>query len=120
MDRKGMRDVPSMQTAHRKKQQDGREQMVTEFARLEHERARLERELQLWTKKKYVTEGMLERVRNELEVVQQNLLLSQSESSTQTPKGIRGRTKAKSSDSEQQHDSETGGETRWREMEIGY
>jgi hypothetical protein len=70
---RGMRDVPTAQTLTQRGQAKGREQAITDLARLEHEKARLERELTVWTTKQVATVKRLEQVRGQLEVLQQQL-----------------------------------------------
>lgn len=47
--RKSMRDLPSLSGAYRRTKPTTREQASTELARMEHEKARLEHELGIWT-----------------------------------------------------------------------
>lgn len=69
---RGMRDVPTAQTMT-KRSKTGREQAITDLARLEHEKARLERELSVWTTKQAATDRRLEQVRSELAQLQLQL-----------------------------------------------
>ena len=121
MEHRGMRDVPTMQAIYGQNQKRSREQFVTNFARLEHEKARLERELQLWTKKKESTEELLNKVLEELEIAQQSLMLVQSSNPPPRAKGRRGRSKDTARTESPPGDGTDSGErSRWREMEIEY
>lgn len=72
--RRGMRDTKTIQTLANQSVVTSRPQAVNRFARLESERARLERELETWATRKEATEQMLAKVREELSVLQQFLL----------------------------------------------
>ena len=54
---KGLRDIPTMQGLHQRKPPASREEIVAEQARLEHEKARLERELEHWISYQRKTEN---------------------------------------------------------------
>jgi hypothetical protein len=59
---RGMRDVPTIQGLRHRFLPGTREQTVAEVARLEHEKARLERELSLWLQHQDRTEKQLRQV----------------------------------------------------------
>ncbi len=68
---KGIRDIPTIQGLRSRSVPDTRPQAATELARLEHEKARLERELRVWILNQKRTEGRLRRVEERLAHVQQ-------------------------------------------------
>jgi hypothetical protein len=70
---KGMRDVLGSQSVVNRSRQHTREQAVTDLTRLEHEKARLERELTVWTSKQETTSGRLAQVSAELASLQNSL-----------------------------------------------
>ncbi len=70
---RGMRDVPGPQSVANRKKANTREQAVTDLTRLEHEKARLERELSVWTTKAEATSHRLEQIRGQLQVLQDSL-----------------------------------------------
>lgn len=78
-DLRGMRDIPSMQRLRR----DNREQLVTELAQLEHERARLERELDVWLRNQANTTDRLRQVEQRLALIQEALSLSEKRNALQ-------------------------------------
>ncbi len=117
MAHKGMRDVPTMQAIHSRNQKRSREQMVTEFARLEHEKARLERELQLWTKKKMVTEEALAKVQFELDEIQQDLMPAPSDS---PPRNVVRRRTAQQATAGNDGDAQADEGPAWREIAMEY
>ena len=67
---RGMRDVPTIQGSRKRSLSATREQAVTELARLEHEKARLERELGIWLANEKKTSWRLARVDEQLAVLQ--------------------------------------------------
>ena len=117
MAHKGMRDVPTMQAIYTRNQKRSREQMVTEFARLEHEKARLERELQLWTKKKAVTEEALAKVQSELDDIQQDLMPAPPDGEVRNPVRRRTSQQAPAGDED---DAQADGRPAWREIAVEY
>jgi hypothetical protein len=70
---RGMRDVPGPQSVVNRKSANSREQAVTDLTRLEHEKARLERELSVWTGKQETTSRRLEQISGQLELLQNSL-----------------------------------------------
>jgi len=72
-DIKGMRDIPTIQGLSRRSVPETRPQAATELARLEHEEARLQRELKMWLDNQKKTEERLQQVRERLALVQQIL-----------------------------------------------
>jgi hypothetical protein len=67
---RGMRDVPTMQGSRKRSLSVTREHAVTELARLEHEKARLERELGIWQANAKKTSRRLARIDEQLSVLQ--------------------------------------------------
>jgi hypothetical protein len=70
---RGMRDIPTIQGLRHRSLPSTREQTVAEVARLEHEQARLKRELDVWHKNQERTENRLQQVRERLVLLQQIL-----------------------------------------------
>jgi hypothetical protein len=70
---RGMRDIPTIQGLRRTSLPSTREHAVAEQARLEHERARLKRELSIWIGNQRRTEGRLRQVEERLVLLQQIL-----------------------------------------------
>jgi septal ring factor EnvC (AmiA/AmiB activator) len=70
---RGMRDIPTIQGLRHCSLPTTREQTVAEVARLEHERARLERELDMWLENQKKTESRLQHVQERLSYLQQVL-----------------------------------------------
>jgi hypothetical protein len=70
---RGMRDIPTIQGLRHHSLPTTREQTVAEVARLEHEKSRLERELNMWLENQKKTESRLQHVRERLTLLQQLL-----------------------------------------------
>lgn len=68
-----MRDIPTIQGLRHRAMPRTREQAVAEMARLEHEKARLGRELNIWADNQKRTEGRLRHVEERLALVQKIL-----------------------------------------------
>lgn len=68
---RGMRDMPTVQGLNRRSVPKTQAQGATELARLEHEKARLKRELSLWLINQRRTEERLRRVEERLVLVRQ-------------------------------------------------
>ncbi len=54
---RSMRDIPTIQGLRNRSVPTTREQVMSELARLEHEKARLEREMNIWLANQKKTEG---------------------------------------------------------------
>ncbi|MEM9664031.1 MAG: hypothetical protein AAF970_03800 [Bacteroidota bacterium] len=63
---RGMRDIRTAQNLLNRSKPSGRAQAVTQLARLEHERMRLEREMKLWAQKYTQTKNRLHGVLKQL------------------------------------------------------
>jgi len=61
-----MRDIPTIQGLRERATPTTREQAISELARLEHEKARLSRELDLWTSKQQNTSEKIQQVEQRL------------------------------------------------------
>ncbi len=68
---RGMRDVTTLQRRNRRSVPESREQIAAEQARLEHERARLERELEIWLENQRKTNARLDDVIDRLDLLQE-------------------------------------------------
>lgn len=109
---RGMRDIPTIQGLRHRSLPTTREQVVAEVARLEHEKARLERELNLWIDHQKRTEGQLRQVEERLALLQQVMDPPAADGSTKHTR-IR-RSPAEKADSAE---GETHG---WREIPLEY
>jgi hypothetical protein len=113
---RGMRDVPGPQSVANRKQANTREQAVTDLTRLEHEKARLERELSVWTTKAEATSHRLEQIRGQLEALQNSLYGAE----TASPPASRARSNG-SSLSRSANDTEAPEQEKtWREIPMEY
>ena len=70
----GLRDVATLQTLSHGARPRDRHHLVSRFARLENERARLEREADMWRTRKRATEDKLAKVNAQIDVLQELLL----------------------------------------------
>lgn len=70
---RGMRDIATIQGLSGRNVAGSREQMVTELARMEHEKARLEREMRIWIGNQKRTEERLRLVQERLDLLQKTL-----------------------------------------------
>jgi septal ring factor EnvC (AmiA/AmiB activator) len=68
---RGMRNIPTIQGLRHRSLPTTREQTVAEMARLEHEKIRLKRELNLWLDHQKRTEGQLQQVEERLAILQE-------------------------------------------------
>jgi predicted nucleic acid-binding Zn-ribbon protein len=67
---KGMRDIPTIQGLRNRSVPSNREQIVSELARLEHEKARLEREISIWVSNQKKTESRLKQAQDRIDLLQ--------------------------------------------------
>jgi hypothetical protein len=65
-----MRDLPTLSGVYHRTKPGPREQAVTELARMEHEKARLEHELAIWIKNSQRTETRLQHVMERIAIIQ--------------------------------------------------
>jgi chromosome segregation ATPase len=70
---KGMRDIPTAQSLSSRSILASRAKIVPLLARMEQERARLKRELDMWVDRQQQTEGRLQQVRQSIELLQRTL-----------------------------------------------
>lgn len=103
---RGMRDIPTIQGIRNHSVPATREQAMTELTRLEHEKARLERELSIWLANQKKTEGRLQQL-------QERVTLLQNVMDELPPKRHRPDT-----GSEQLEDD--AGKSNWREVPLEY
>jgi hypothetical protein len=73
MNAKGMHDIASAQTLINRSVPATRAQVMAQLARMEYERARLERELALWAGKRERTQSRLGKVQQHIGLLQQAL-----------------------------------------------
>lgn len=76
---RSMRDIPTIQGLRSRSTPGNRDQCMTELARLEHERTRLERELKLWAANQKRTEIWLQKVQERILLLQESLDLAPSD-----------------------------------------
>lgn len=112
MKMRGMRDIPTIQGLSNRSVPTTREQAVTELARLEHEKARLERELKMWTENQKKTQARLQKVEERLALLQQTL----DPPATQSPPRRRKASRPSAEDAEGDDDESQG----WREISLEY
>lgn len=117
---KGMRDIPTIQGLSSRSVPDTRPQAATELARLEHEKARLERELKMWIDNQKRTESRLWLVEERLALVQQVVVAPAAGDSTKPVlSGAEGRTRVRQSPTEEA-DSGEGEAQGWQEIPLEY
>jgi septal ring factor EnvC (AmiA/AmiB activator) len=116
-DLRGMRDIPTIQMLRHRSLPTTREQTVAELARLEHEKARLKRELNLWLEHQERTEKQLQQVEDRLDILHQIMDQSSTERSTK-PEG-QGRAQGRRS-ATGKADSSEGEERGWQEISLEY
>jgi len=107
-----MRDIPTIQGLRNRSLPSTREQTVAKLARLEHEKARLKRELSIWIGNQERTEGRLRQVEERLVLLQQILDPSAAGGSTK-------RAKVRRSPTEKADGGEDGAQE-WREIPLEY
>lgn len=69
--RRGMRDIATIQSLAGRSIPQSREHIAAELARLEHEKARLERELNMWANNVRRTEEQIQHIEDRLTLLQQ-------------------------------------------------
>jgi hypothetical protein len=109
---RGMRDIPTIQGLRHRAVPATREQVVAEVARLEHEKARLQRERDIWLSNQKKTEGRLDQVEERLQRLQQ--MLDPPADSGPAKRQVR-RSQAKPADDEDESETNT-----WREISLEY
>jgi hypothetical protein len=67
---RGMRDIPTQFGLAKRSKPNSRDEAITEMARLEHEKARLEREMALWLENQKRTQTRLDGVKSRLAILQ--------------------------------------------------
>jgi len=67
---RSMRDIPTIQGLRNRSVPTTREQVMTELARLEHEKARLERELNIWLVNQKKTEDRTRQLQERVNLLQ--------------------------------------------------
>lgn len=70
---RGMRDIPTVRGLRSVSVPTTREEAVAELARMEHEKARLQRELDMWIKNQRTTENRLRQVEVRLSLLEEIL-----------------------------------------------
>ncbi|MBU0703250.1 MAG: hypothetical protein KKC18_05225 [Chloroflexi bacterium] len=70
---KGMHDIPTAQSLISRSIPATRAQMVARLARMEHEKERLERELNVWVGKQQQTERRLQQVQQHIKLLRRAL-----------------------------------------------
>jgi chromosome segregation ATPase len=114
---RGMRNIPTIQGLRHRSLPTSREQTVAEVARLEHEKARLKRELNLWTDHQKRTEDQLQQVEERLAILQE--MMDQTADDDSAKPSSQRRTKTRRSLAEK-GDSREGEAQSWREIPLEY
>jgi hypothetical protein len=114
---RGMRNIPTIQGLRHRSLPTSREQAVAEVARLEHEKARLNRELSLWSDHQKRTEGHLQQVEERLAILQE--IMDQTADDDSTQPSSQRRTRVRRSRTER-GDSGEGEAQGWREIPLEY
>ena len=114
---RGMRNIPTIQGLRHRSLPTTREQVVAELARLEHEKVRLKRELNLWIDHQKRTEGQLQRVEERLAILQE--IMDQTADDDSAKPSSQRRTKTRRSPTEKA-DSREGEAQSWREIPLEY
>jgi septal ring factor EnvC (AmiA/AmiB activator) len=117
-DLRGMRDIPTIQGLRHRSLPTTREQTVAEVARLEHEKVRLQRELNLWLEHQERTEKQLQQVEDRLDILHQ--IMDQSATERSTKPSDRGRAKGRRRSATEEADSDEGEALGWREIPLEY
>jgi hypothetical protein len=108
---RGMRDIPTIQGLRHRGLPTTREQAVAEIARMEHERARLQRELEIWLSNQEKTQSRLRQVEERLACLQE--IFDPPVGNGQAKRRAQGTQTGLADDGE--------GETRsWREIPLEY
>jgi len=117
---RGMRDIPTIQGLSSRSVPDTRPQAATELARLEPEKARLERELKMWVNNQKKTEDRLRQVEERLALVRQVLIPPDAEGSTKPVRSVaEGRARVRRSPAEKADGGEDEAQE-WREIPLEY
>lgn len=87
---RGLRDIGTLQMIVHSMQPLERQHLVGRFSRLDSERARLERELTMWTTRKSATEAKLAVVYTQLEEIRPLLLESEGPAKVSIKPRVRG------------------------------
>lgn len=106
---RGMRDMTTIQGLRHKVLPKNREQAVTELARLEHEKARLECEIAMWVGNQRRTEARLHNINQRLALLE--TMLHPDGASSSKP----ARTGRRSGEDEDDDDPQS-----WHEVSISY
>jgi hypothetical protein len=111
---KSMRDIPTIQGLVHRSEPKTRGQAVNELARLEHEKARLQRELSIWLANQKQTEQRLQRVEERLVILRR--ILSESPDQADSPPATRSQRRG---GAQTTGDEKRGGK-RWKEISLEY
>jgi septal ring factor EnvC (AmiA/AmiB activator) len=110
---RGMRDVPTIQGLRHRSLPSTREQTVAEQARLEHEKARLKREMSIWIGNQKKTEERLRQVEERLALLQQILNPTVADDAAK-------RARVRRSPAEKTGGNEEDEAQSWREIPLEY
>ena len=114
----GMRDIPTIQGLKHRSLPGTREQTVAEVARLEHEKSRLQRELDIWMANRQRTETRIRQVEGRLTALQEILDPPGTERSKKRSR-VRGSPGERAEGTDGTHPDE-GGVRKWREIPLEY
>ncbi len=107
-----MRDIPTNEGLNSRSLPKKREQAVTELARLEHEKSRLERELDMWRQNQAQTESRLEKIEKRLAALRE---LVEPSAGDEAPKRTPARRRSAGSAPRNEED-----ESGWHEIALEY
>jgi len=108
---RSMRDIPTIQGLRHRSVPASREQAVAEVARMEHEKARLERELEIWLGNQRNTEKRLRQVVERLAGLEQMLYSPDGDGATE--RQVRRTTTERTGGGEEEV-------RKWREIPLEY
>jgi hypothetical protein len=109
---RGMRDIPTVQGVHQHSLPGTREQTVAEIARLEHEKARLEREMGIWRDNQARTQKRILQVAERLASLQAMLDPEPANPASRRNKGRKGSDGGDAGDRDQSQG--------WQEVSLEY
>jgi hypothetical protein len=104
---KGLHHIPTAQSLINRSIPASRAEVVAQLARMEHEKGRLERELNVWVGKQQQTEGRLQQVQQHIELLQGTL------EEPPTGEGPRGSSTQQTANDERKAPG-------WREISLEY
>jgi hypothetical protein len=71
---RGLRDIGTVRTVVAKQQKNDRSHIVGKYARLDAERTRIEREIEMWSTRKVASEVRLTAILKEIDIIRPSLI----------------------------------------------